>query len=294
MQITLTPIGTVRSSRTDLRDDHWDQVTAEIELAHDLDPEALLGLEDFSHAEVLFHFDRVPEASVERRSRRPRGNPQWPQVGIFAQRGSARPNRIGATIVRILAREGRVLRVAGLDAADGTPVLDIKPVMREFLPREPVRQPSWASELMTGYWGRPRPTTAANAELDMLTAASQHVTLAEILERTVSEEAFTVAVDGLRRRVEAEGVRELLTLQFYADPHSARVGAVLTFAEPGAFLRHVALVGGWEEFRAFAACARLLDIRVYGELPAEAAGWIGQFGAIGHTFRQHITGFVRP
>ena len=73
-------------------------------------------------------------------------------MGIFAQRGSARPNRVGATIVRIVGREGRALQVAGLDAADGTPVLDIKPMMREFLPREPVRQPSWASELMAEYW----------------------------------------------------------------------------------------------------------------------------------------------
>ena len=73
-------------------------------------------------------------------------------MGIFAQRGKARPNRIGITIVRIVAREGRVLRVAELDAVDGTPVLDIKPVMREFLPREEVRQPRWARELMQRYW----------------------------------------------------------------------------------------------------------------------------------------------
>ena len=98
-----------------------------IELADDMDPDALAGLEEFSHAEILFHFDRIPEASVERRSRHPRGNLEWPRVGILAQRGSARPNRLGATIVRILGRDGRVLRVAGLDAVDGTPVVDIKP-----------------------------------------------------------------------------------------------------------------------------------------------------------------------
>jgi len=101
-------------------------------------------------------------------------------------------------------------------------------------------------------------------------------------------------VDALRRRVEAEGERELLNFQFYADPHSTRIGAVLTFASSAAFLRHVALVGGWDEFRAFAGSARLLDIRVYGELPAEAAAWVSQFGGIGQTFPQHITGFVRP
>ena len=75
-------------------------------------------------------------------------------MGIFAQRGKARPNRIGSTIVRVVRREGRVLHVAELDAVDGTPVLDIKPVMREFLPREEVRQPRWSRELMQRYWSR--------------------------------------------------------------------------------------------------------------------------------------------
>src|SRR5215471_6942045 len=150
MPISLTAIGTVRSSRTDTSDDRWDLVFARIELSPEMDPESLAGLEDFSHAEILFQFDRIAEDAVERRSRHPRGNPKWPKVGIFAQRASARPNRLGGTIVRVLGRSGRVLEVAGLDAADGTPVLDIKPVMREFLPREPVRQPDWAGDLMAG------------------------------------------------------------------------------------------------------------------------------------------------
>lgn len=73
-------------------------------------------------------------------------------VGIFAQRGRKRPNRIGVTMCRILAVDGLRIDVAGLDAIDGTPVLDIKPVLREFLPRGDHRQPAWASELMRGYW----------------------------------------------------------------------------------------------------------------------------------------------
>jgi tRNA (Thr-GGU) A37 N-methylase len=73
-------------------------------------------------------------------------------VGIFAQRAKVRPNRIGSTMVEIVSRAATVLEVIGLDAADGTPVLDIKPVMREFLPRTPVRQPPWATELMRNYW----------------------------------------------------------------------------------------------------------------------------------------------
>jgi tRNA (Thr-GGU) A37 N-methylase len=89
---------------------------------------------------------------VERGARHPRGNTAWSKVGIFAQRGKGRPNRLGVTIVEIVGREGRVLTVTGLDAIDGTPVLDIKPVMTEFLPRTPVRQPGWSHELMRNYW----------------------------------------------------------------------------------------------------------------------------------------------
>ena len=153
--IALTPIGTVHSGRTDIDDDFaWDTVPTRIELNAGFAPEALAGLEDFSHAEVLYHLDRIPESAIERAGRHPRGNPRWPKVGIFAQRGAARPNRIAATIVRVVRVEGRVLHVVGLDALDGSPVLDIKPVMREFLPRGEVAQPKWATELMAGYWKR--------------------------------------------------------------------------------------------------------------------------------------------
>jgi len=104
------------------------------------------------HAEVLFLFDQVDPSEIVTGARHPRNNPEWPAIGIFAQRGKNRPNRIGSTICRILRREGRRLFVAELDAIDGTPVLDIKPVMAEFLPREEVRQPSWSRELMSRYW----------------------------------------------------------------------------------------------------------------------------------------------
>ena len=86
------------------------------------------------------------KAAIVTGARHPRGNTSWPRVGIFAQRGKARPNRLGATIVQIEGREGRTLRVRGLDAVDGTPVVDIKPVFTEFMPRGPVRQPAWSHE----------------------------------------------------------------------------------------------------------------------------------------------------
>jgi tRNA (Thr-GGU) A37 N-methylase len=73
-------------------------------------------------------------------------------TGIFAQRGKERPNRIGLSTCELLAVEGTTLTVRGLDAIDGTPVLDIKPYMSEFAPRTPVRQPAWSRELMARYF----------------------------------------------------------------------------------------------------------------------------------------------
>ena len=150
--VTLIPVAYVRSPRRDLTDDAWGTVKAVIELAEGFEDDSLRGLEQFSHAEIVFVFDRVEEASVVRGARHPRDNPAWPRVGIFAQRGKNRPNRLGTTMVEIVKREGRTLEVLGLDAADGTMVVDIKPVFKEFLPRTQVRQPSWASEVMTDYW----------------------------------------------------------------------------------------------------------------------------------------------
>lgn len=85
-------------------------------------------------------------------ARRPRGRADWPLVGIFAQRAKDRPNRIGSTVCNLKRVDGTVIEVAGLDAVDGTPVLDVKPYFAEFGPRGEVEQPAWAVELMLGYW----------------------------------------------------------------------------------------------------------------------------------------------
>lgn len=150
--IILQPLAVVRNARLEAEDDRWREVVSAIELVDELPTEALAGIEAFSHIEVLFFFHGVPAAKVVSGARHPRNNPDWPEVGILAQRGKNRPNRLGATVVRLLRREGRTLYVSGLDAIDGTPVVDIKPVMREFLPQEPVEQPPWVSELMAHYW----------------------------------------------------------------------------------------------------------------------------------------------
>lgn len=150
--ITMSVIGTVKNTRKEVEDDNWGEVVSIIELDPAFSEEAFFQIESFSHAEIFYYFDRVEDAKIETGARHPRNNQDWPKVGIFAQRGRNRPNRLGATIVKVLKRDGHQLYVQGLDAIDGTPILDIKPVMKEFLPREEVTQPQWATELMKNYW----------------------------------------------------------------------------------------------------------------------------------------------
>jgi len=154
MSFEMTPIGVVHNDRTEPIDDDWDRVNSSIEL--DLSvvgAEAIKGLFRFSHIEVVFVFDRVDPDSVELAARHPRGNTDWPKVGILAQRAKARPNRIGTTVCELMAvRPNGVIEVRGLDAIDGTPVLDIKPYFAEFAPRGDVKQPDWSRELMAQYW----------------------------------------------------------------------------------------------------------------------------------------------
>ena len=151
--IFLMPVGVVSSPIREPIDDVWGGITARIEIdATRFTSECLIGLEQFSHAEIIYLFDRVNEATVCVGARHPRGRRDWPLTGIFAQRAKDRPNRLGSTICRIVSITGLSIEVAGLDAIDGTPVLDIKPYFQEFAPRGEVRQPHWATELMQRYW----------------------------------------------------------------------------------------------------------------------------------------------
>lgn len=152
MKITLEPIGTVHNNRSEISDDNWGDVVSKIVISEQYPASSLDGIETFSHLEIIFFFSGVDESSIVTAARHPRNNTDWPKTGIFAQRGKNRPNRLGLCTVRLLARNGRTLEVLGLDAINGTPVLDIKPVMQEFLPKGEVRQPQWSSELMKNYW----------------------------------------------------------------------------------------------------------------------------------------------
>jgi tRNA-Thr(GGU) m(6)t(6)A37 methyltransferase TsaA len=151
-EICLRPIGRVAGGRVEATDDDWGDVQAVIELDARFAPDALAGLTDFSHLDVVFFFDQVADDEIKSGARRPRGREDWPLVGVFAQRNKARPNRIGVTTCELVGVDGRTIEVRGLDAIDGTPVLDIKPYVTGFAPRAPVREPQWIKELMRDYW----------------------------------------------------------------------------------------------------------------------------------------------
>jgi tRNA (adenine37-N6)-methyltransferase len=153
MHIELESIGTVRGGRKDAIDDDWGSVRARIEIHPSrFTPESLAGLDAFSHLVVVYHFHRADPAKIEIGARHPRGNTAWPKVGIFAQRGKNRPNRLGVSTCAVVGVDGTSVLVEGLDAIDGTPVVDIKPYFRDFEPRGEVREPEWVAEIMSAYW----------------------------------------------------------------------------------------------------------------------------------------------
>ena len=126
-QIVVMPIGWVRGPRKGKTDDFWGDVESVIELdVARFGPDAVLGLAEFSHLEVVFHLHLVREDAVSTGTRHPRGRVDWPEVGIFAQRAKARPNRIGVSRCRLVRVEGTHIVVEGLDAIDGTPRFDYR------------------------------------------------------------------------------------------------------------------------------------------------------------------------
>jgi tRNA-Thr(GGU) m(6)t(6)A37 methyltransferase TsaA len=151
MAITLIPVAIVRNTRTAPSDDDWESVVSQIELADHIPTEAFNGISGFSHLEIIYYFDQVKSEDIVF-SGHPRGNPAYPDMGIFAQRKKDRPNTIGLCTVQLLEHKDRIITVKYLDAIDGTPVLDIKPVFREFAPKGPIRQPAWVADLMKKYW----------------------------------------------------------------------------------------------------------------------------------------------
>lgn len=150
MTLGVTPIGTVSNERDDPADtDHWGAVVSTIHVDARFPESCLQGLEQFSHAEIVFIFDRAEERA-DYQARPPRGRADLPAVGVFADRGPRRPNRLGVTTCEIVSVGVRRLTVRGLDAINHTPVLDIKPAMQQLVPRD-VQQPRWVDTLMADY-----------------------------------------------------------------------------------------------------------------------------------------------
>jgi tRNA (Thr-GGU) A37 N-methylase len=152
MNHVVRSIAYIRNERSEALDDNWDDVVSTVELAQDVPSDALRGLEEFSHVEIVFYADWAEEVPPGPWHRHPRGNTEWPDVGVFAQRNKDRPNRILLTTVAIDALTERSITVRGLDGIDGTPVLDIKPVFRWSMPRGQLRVPAWSEQLGEHYF----------------------------------------------------------------------------------------------------------------------------------------------
>lgn len=124
-RIVLKPIGYVRTEA--VGDEVKDKTrTSKIVLLSRL-AKALEGIEDFSHLFVLFWLHEITEKQRKTMKVHPRGRRDLPLLGVFATRTNLRPNPIGLTLVELVKVEGNILKVRGLDAYDGTPVLDVKP-----------------------------------------------------------------------------------------------------------------------------------------------------------------------
>lgn len=149
--INLKPIGHVVSPVEETVDEKWGGVVSRVlllpEYAGGLD-----GLDGFSHAMVVTYLNRAQYDPARHLKRRPRGLESMPFVGIFSQRAKDRPNPIGVTAVRVIRTGTDYLEVQGLDAINGTPVLDIKPYYPSFDRIENPRTPEWVAELMKDYF----------------------------------------------------------------------------------------------------------------------------------------------
>ena len=146
------PVGYVHNDRTTMSAGHWANVESRIEI----DPlyvKGLAGLSEFSHVVIVFHLDQIPPFDpVKQIARNPRGLEDIAPVGVFAQRTKFRPNPLGVTAVELVAVDDKGITLRGLDALDGTPVLDIKPYIPAFERKDGVRLPPWVDKMMDGYF----------------------------------------------------------------------------------------------------------------------------------------------
>jgi tRNA-Thr(GGU) m(6)t(6)A37 methyltransferase TsaA len=141
--IPIAPIGWVRNDVDDPDRHDWSRVRSRLVLRPDLVP-ALAGLEGFSHLIVVCWLDRVAEDGRALRSVHPAGDATLPARGVLALRTHHRPNPIGVSAVALEGIDGDTLVVRGLDAADRTPILDLKPYVPHYDSLPDARLPDWA------------------------------------------------------------------------------------------------------------------------------------------------------
>ena len=145
-RIVYRPIGWVYNQVAGPRYSDWGDVISDIVLEDELSP-ALAGIEEFSHLMILFHISGLTPKQRALLHLHPGDRQDAPDVGVFATHSQYRPNPIGVTVVQLLGREGNRLRVAGLDAYDGTPVLDIKSFFPDADLVEEARIPEWMQRI---------------------------------------------------------------------------------------------------------------------------------------------------
>ncbi len=143
--VALKPIGIVRNAVRQPRMDGWENVRSDIIVRRNLE-NALDGIEGYSHIVVLFYLHRVTEDERDRTQCHPRGDERYPLQGVLATRTQHRPNPVGVSVVRLVRRRRNVLRVKGLDAINGTPIIDIKPYIPHYDAPEDVRLPEWVTQ----------------------------------------------------------------------------------------------------------------------------------------------------
>ena len=158
-ELSLRPIGRVVQGPSCPPEEGWEGREARVEI----DPAwagALEGIEEFSHVWILWWLDRSGSLPEDLRVH-PERREELPRVGILATRSPVRPNPLAMTVVALLGREGRWLRVRGLDACEGTPVLDVKPYLRrgDLVPEATV--PAWLEQLWSAH-DRERSTEGEN------------------------------------------------------------------------------------------------------------------------------------
>jgi hypothetical protein len=127
----------------------------------------------------------------------------------------------------------------------------------------------------------------------MTTTACNHVTLVEVLELTGSFAEFAAVSQSLARRLEAEGIAELVSAQFYAASPATEVGALITFTDYRQVTRHITMITAWDEFRQLLGLTKLIDMRVYGPLGEEGLAFLRTMNGVSKRFATPMAGFVR-